>query len=278
MSDRLNDTDPQSPAAMPSRTDPGIGSPPPIVVARPVAEVEESSPLPPTPVPGSASIEELLDGITGPRPPPSSRREGPEAARVYSAARPAPASHRTPPPQPAVFSPEPPDGTFPARPDRGPHQLVSERDALTVPRAPLDPGSTRPVVRRGEERTVYTGRRALMRNSVAVILSAVAVTAMMMGIMRWKEAHRPPHAALEPIVESPLPPTPEVVPTGPAPTIVIVSPPPAETSTAPVVATSASAAASAPPVVPRRLPWPRHMRAAPAASGSLDDLNREISH
>jgi hypothetical protein len=154
---------------------------------------------------------------------------------------------------------------------------VGERDALTVPRASLrEPGSTRPVVRRGDERTVYTGRRALLRNSVAVILSAVAVTAMMMGIMRWKEAHRPPAAALQPIVESPLTPTPEVAATGPAPTIVIVSPPPAETS-APLAATSASAAPSATPIAPKRVQAPKRMKAVPA-SGSLDDLNREISH
>ena len=196
MADRLNDTDPQSPSAMQSRTDPGLGSPPPHVVARAHVEAVEAeeSLLPPTPVPGSASIEELLDGITGPRPPPSSRRDLVEAARVYSAARPAPASHPTPPLEPAVFSPAP--------------SSVSERDALTVPRAPLDPGSVRPFVRRGEERTVYTGRRAVLRNSVAVILSAVAVSAMMMGIMRWKEVLRPPHAAMQPFVESPLPPSP----------------------------------------------------------------------
>ncbi len=269
MADRLNDTDPQSPAAMQSRTDPGLGSPPPIMIAHgqppPSQHVEpEDSPLPPTPVPGSASIEELLDGITGPRPPPSSRREGPDAVRAYSAARPAPASHPTPPIEPAVFSPAPPS--------------VSERDALTVPRAPLEPGSVRPVVRRGEERTVYTGRRALLRNTVAVILSAVAVTAMMMGIMRWKEGHRPPRAAMQPIVESPLPPTPEVATAGPAPTIVIVSPPPAETS-----APSAPAASSAPVVpaasAPKRLqPVKRVMKPAPPPAGSLDDLNREISH
>jgi len=99
MADRLNDTDPQSPVALQSRTDPGLGGPPPSVVARAHAEPEEP-PLPPAPVVGSASIEQLLDGITGPRPPPS-RRDGPESeSRAYSAARPAPPSHPTPPLEP----------------------------------------------------------------------------------------------------------------------------------------------------------------------------------
>ena len=283
MADRLNDTDPQSPVALQSRTDPGLGGPPPSVVARAHAEPEEQ-PLPPAPVVGSASIEQLLDGITGPRPPPS-RRDGPESeSRAYSAARPAPPSHPTPPLEPAVLSPTPPPALVltPTPPPAlySPPLRLGERDALTVQRGMPDPSSIRPVVRRAEERTVYTGRRAMVRNSVAVVLSGVAVTAAMMAIVHWKEARGSASAVLAPIVEAPLPPAPEVAPAGPAPTIVIMSPPPPPPPAAATVAASPAPAPSASPApLPKRLtvPGAKRSKVAPA-QGSLDDLNREISH
>jgi hypothetical protein len=157
-----------------------------------------------------------------------------------------------------------------------------ERDALTVPRSMPDPSSVRPVVRRGEEQTVYTGKRAILRNSVAVLLSAVAVTVAMMAIMRWKEAHRPRSASLSPvIVEGALSPTPEPpAATERAPTIVIVSPPPPPPPAASVAAipaaTASASSASAAPTSKRSL-GARRVKLTPPA-GSLDDLNREISH
>ena len=88
--------------------------------------------------------------------------------------------------------------------------------------ASVEPRSLRPVIRRAEERTVYTGRRALVRNAVAVILSAAAVAVMMMSIMRWREGQHPRAAAAVVV----LPPQPDTDPVqaGPAPTLVIVSP------------------------------------------------------
>ena len=288
MATRLNDTDPQSPVALQARTDPGIGGPLAIVMGAPQPEPEEP-PLPPTPTPGSASIEELLDGITGPRPPPSRRdgaarpsapprREGVDSVRAYAPARPAPPSYPTPPLEPAVLSPEPSDAV-PPEPSKRP---APERDTLTVPRSMPDPSSVRPVVRRGEEQTVYTGKRAILRNSVTVLLSAVAVTVAMMAIMRWKDAHRPRSASLSPvIVEGALAPTPEApAATGPAPTIVIVSPPPPAPPAESVAAIPAAAApapsASAVPASKRFLGSRRAKLTPP--TGSLDDLNREISH
>jgi hypothetical protein len=142
-----------------------------------------------------------------------------------------------------------------------------------VPRAMPEPGSVRPVVRRAEEQTVYTGRRAILRNSVVVMLSAVAVTTAMMGIMRWKESHRPSSTALAPIVEAPLPPSVDVAPPGPAPTIVIVSPPPPPAASVAASLVTAPSASSA----PKRVVGVKRVKEMPPA-GSLDDLNREISH
>jgi hypothetical protein len=265
MTDRLNDTDPQSPAAMQSRTDPGLGGPPPVVVVGP------RDPLPPqvtSPPPGDGSIDELLDGITGPRPAPSSRRKVPEGARAYAAARPAPTPQPMPAAEPLVLSLEP--------------APVSERDALTVPRQVEAAGSTRPVVRFREERTVISERRALVRNVVAVIFSSALFAGGLVAVLHWNEARAPRPAAGAAVVMAPLAPSPEVPAT--TASIVIVSPPPPETVAAPApapapVASTPSASASAPS--PLRASFPKRTRtvqrvAAPA--GSLDDLNREISH
>jgi hypothetical protein len=263
MTDRLNDTDPQSPAAMQSRTDPGLGGPPPVVVVGP------KDPLPPQvtppPPPGDASIDDLLDGITGPRPAPSSRRKVPEGSRVYAAARPAPTPQPMPVAEPLVLSPEP--------------AAVSDRDALTVPRQVETAGSTRPVMRFREERTVISERRALVRNVVAVIFSSALFAGGMVTVLHWKEARAPQPAAGAAVVMAPLPPSPEVPAT--TASIVIVSPPPTEpvaASTPAVTATAATAASASPP--PRSV-LPRRIRTVPrvsAPAGSLDDLNREISH
>jgi hypothetical protein len=263
MTDRLNDTDPQSPAAMQSRTDPGLGGPPPVVVVGP------KDPLPPQitpPPPGDGSIDDLLDGITGPRPAPSSRRKVPEGSRAYAAARPAPTPQPMPAHEPLVLSPEP--------------AAVSERDALTVPRQVEAPGSTRPVMRVREERTVISERRALVRNVVAVIFSSALFAGGMVAVLHWKEARAPQPAAGAAVVMAPLPPSPEVPAT--TASIVIVSLPPPETvaaaALAPVASTPAAATSA---TVPLRAAFPKRTRTTPrvaAPAGSLDDLNREISH
>jgi hypothetical protein len=284
MADRQNDTDPQSPRARAFRTDPGIGEPTPIPArAAPV----------PTPSPGSASIEELLDGITGPRPPPS-RREGgsasraaratptpppgaarstspPEGMRAYAAARPAPASSPMPPHEPAVVSPPPP----------------SLSQETTSPRKGPEPDSTRPTVRRiAEERTVYTGRRALIRNFSVVVASAGVVTLMMMSIMRWKEQRRarvPAVVVAAPQLDPEPAPSPE--PTGAqaqvaAPVAVRGSAStPVSSELAPAASAGASTAApasSAKPGVLRRTKGEGKPASPPR--DSLDDLNRQIRH
>ncbi len=192
MADRLNDTDPQSPRAIVTRTDPGLGTAG-LGTAGPSSRPSgrpprvEATPLPPpppavAPSQGSESIEALLDGITGPRPPISKRDTAPDGMRAYAAARHAPASQPMPPHEPLVVSPEPPrSGSAPG--------LRLDLEA-TMPRRP-EPFSTRPVVgRAAEERTVYTGRRALLRNLAVLVGSSAVVGMMMMSIMRWKEAHR----------------------------------------------------------------------------------------
>jgi hypothetical protein len=273
MSDRLNDTDPQSPAAMQTRTDPGLGSPPPVVVVGPKDPLPPDGTSPASPErgphqdvgapPADGSIDDLLDGITGPRPAPSSRRKAaPEGSRAYSAARPAPTPQPMPAHEPLVLSPEPP--------------AVGERDALTVPRQ-VDAGSTRPVVRVREERTVISERRALARNVVAVIFSSALFAAAMVAALHWKEARAPQAAGAAAVVMAPLPPSPEVPAT--TASIVIVSPPPPEVAAAPAPAPITSTAASA--TVPLRSTFPKRIRTMPrvaAPAGSLDDLNREISH
>jgi hypothetical protein len=271
MADRLNDTDPQSPRALGSKTDPGLGSEPALLPPRPPPRVGQlaapSSTPPPT---ATASIEEVLDGITGPRPPPSSRREGADGDRAYVSARPAPRPRSMPPPEPLVVSPDPPHYEVAGR---------DHRDGDPAPRRP-DPSSTRPVVRKSEERTVLTGRRALIRNLGVAVASSVVVGLMMMTIMRWKETHRPRRASAVVV----LPPVPELETVAPPATI---PPPPAATivgGVVPVIPSSAPAPSLAPTVAASKGPGPAGKRgkgeaktAPPAASG-LDDLNREIRH
>jgi hypothetical protein len=282
MADRLNDTDPQSPRALGSKTDPGLGTEPVVLPPRATPRVAQlaTSSTPP-PAEDSAAIEELLDGITGPRPPASSRarphREGSDGDRAYAAARPAPPSRSMPPPEPLVVSPEPPH-----------YEVVGheppEDDAM---RRRPDPSSTRPVVRRAaEERTVLTGRRALIRNIGVAVASSVVVALSMMTIMRWRETHRPRRASavvVLPAVPDPEAPTPSAAATP--------SPPSAVTGAAALTAIATAVPSSAPTPMPPQPPSAASARAtsggkrgkgeakvpSPAAS-SLDDLNREIRH
>jgi len=186
-----------------------------------------------------------------------------------------------PPPEPLVVSPDPP---LYSGAGREPRDLEE-----TVPRK-ADPASTRPVVRKpAEERTVYTGRRALVRNLAVVVASSAVMALMMMTIMRWKEAHRP-HRPSEVVV---LPAVADDVAPGAQ-----VSAPPTEVAAAPaalaqvatvaVEALPAAPVASAPevaPVVRVAKPVgssPKRGRAAAkgaaASAESLDDLNRQIRH
>ncbi|HEY2515195.1 MAG TPA: hypothetical protein VGI39_30220 [Polyangiaceae bacterium] len=276
MAERLNDTDPQSPRALGGRTDPGLGeapllgsAPAPTVPSNPPAA--EISPIPPavrTPAPASASIDELLVGITGPRPP-TSRREGAstppppvatDGARAYAAARPAPASQPMPPQEAVVISPSPSNASEP-------------------PARPPEPDSTRPIIRLAEERTVYTGRRALVRNLVVVIASAAVVALMMTSIMRWKEAQRA-HGPSDVVVAAPVlePEAPAAsAPVEPALAVIQAASMAAvqPTVTAPALGASAHLAAT-PPKHLAKPPAPSKP-AAPRTEG-LDDLNREIRH
>jgi hypothetical protein len=282
MADRINDTDPQSPHALSARTDPGLGSPP----------VHASPHLPPArpfaaapPAPGPASIEELIDGITGPRPPPSRRESaGADSARAYSAARPVPTPRAMGPREPLVVSPEPP---LYSGAGSVPRHATEE-----MPRGP-DPASTRPVVRAArhgegasgaagrpaDALTVYTGRRALLRNVGVALASAAAVAVMMVTIMRWKEAHRPPRAP-EVVVLPAVPDSePSVAPQAVVAAAAIAPAPavPATSDPAPAAAPAVTASAARPAApAPRR---PRTtLEAKPKAPESLDDLNRQISH
>jgi hypothetical protein len=299
MADRPNDTDPQSPRALALRTDPGLGAPAvlgprPTPVPATTLRGADLSPPPavPTPSPGSASIEALLDGITGPRPPPAKRDVAPGSTRAYAAARLAPASRRTPLREPLVVSPEPPqvgDGT--GR-ETGPEEEARQR---------LDPFSTRPVARRpAEERTVYTGRRALLRNLAAVAGSSVVVGLVLLTVVRWNEAsHLRKAAAGASAVASPsfgnasapsVPPAPasesgepasQAVGAGgagevPAGVTVTVG----TAALVPPIAANASASA---PIAPKPVgSAPKRAKAQPrpsaAAADSLDDLNRQIRH
>jgi hypothetical protein len=294
MADRLNDTDPESPNALVHRTDPGLGevlAPAAMTASRDAALAiaaaratpVELSPVPPvpTPSPGSASIEELIDGITGPRPPPpSSRREAAAAAadsaRAYAAARPAPASHPLSPAEPLVVSPDPPLYSGAGR---------APRD-LEIPQM-VQPESAPPVVRKpAEERTVFTGRRALVRKLAVVMASSAAVAMIMMTTMRWKEAQRP-HRPSEVVV---LPAAPEEsqdpsarVSAGAAQvtaTPVAVAPPvvvPAATASVTPAATAAAAVPVAKPAVSAQKRVRPEAKPVPQQDG-LDDLNRQIRH
>jgi hypothetical protein len=119
------------------------------------------------------------------------------------------------------------------------------------------------------------------RNVVAVVFSSALFAAAMVGVLHWKEAHAPPAAGAAAVVMAPLPPSPEVPAT--AASIVIVSPPPPEPVAAPpqapaAITPTATAASATPPVRPV---FPKRIRTMPhvaAPAGSLDDLNREISH
>jgi hypothetical protein len=336
MADRLNDTDPQSPRAFGSRTDPGLGravvdasdgpapedAPSPVParaeppLPRAAAAAEDHSPLPPVPTPstGTASIEELLNGITGPRPPPSRREStpspprttpapasvratpppgsvrvtpapaparvapaaGPDADRAYAAARPAPASRPMTPAEPLVVSAPPPPYS----------SAESARQDSDVP-LKMEPESAPPVERRPVEvRTVSTGRRALIRNLAVAVVSAAGVAGAMMAAMRWNEVHHP-RGPSEVVV---LPPVPDETPTATAlPVAAAVAPPettpePAPLAAAPVVPIPTVSASAVTPLV----------KAAPSASAakrvradarsaeppaeSLDDLNRQIRH
>jgi len=273
MADRPNDTDPQSPRALAFRTDPGIGDSPAVLGPRLTpangVRVPDFSPPPPavpTPSPGSASIEALLDGITGPRPPPAKRDVAPGSTRAYAAARLAPPSQRPPMREPLVVSPEPP-----------PVGGGNGEGASEAPK--VDPASTRPVARRGEVRTVYTGRRALLRNLAAVAGSTVVVGLALLTVMRWNEAGRARRAA-----EAAAFAVPPAVPSDDAPAL-----PPSEPASEPVAEAPAAvttAAASA-PAASTSLPKPAgsalkrskpQSKPSVPATDSLDDLNRQIRH
>jgi hypothetical protein len=292
MANRLNDTDPQSPRAFGSRTDPGLGEPPPLVgTAGAEASPIPLPAMPATPSPGSTSIEELLDGITGPRPPSSRPQRqsrprpveaAPDAARAYAPARQAPASQPMPPAEPAVLTPEPPLYSGAGGASR----------ELTVPRK-VEPESTPPVVRRpGDERTVHTGRRAVVRNFAAVTASSLAVALMMVTIMRWKEAHS--HGVPAPSDVAALPAAtadnvhPAPVSAGAQVAAVpVVAPPP--TDVVPAAAATSGASVVTPVVQVAKPAGSAQKRpkagggakgtAAPAApADALDDLNRQIRH
>ena len=117
--DPLNDTDPQSPMALGPASRPLPGS-----------TLE-------TPTPRAAAVDELLQSVTGPRPPPR---------RLSST-----------PPTPSV------------RPSSD---------------------SLRPIERRPDELTVFTGKRAWARNGMTTMVSAMVVAAVLVVVVRWADMHR----------------------------------------------------------------------------------------
>jgi hypothetical protein len=229
--------------------------------------------LTPSP-PASESIEALLDGITGPRPPPPASRRGeigPAADRVYAAARPAPASQPTAAPEPPlVVSPEP-ARVAPAEPPPAGGQVSAANEATRpVARRARDEPTLRQ--RRKEEKTVFTGRRAVIRNATVMILSASIVAVLMMSILRWRE-RRPAERAAAAGTPPPQPDPPPVQPSAPA-TV-------AASDNDPAQAAPAQASAPAPPATGKSPAPARHSRGDRGRStqqNSLDDLNRQIRH
>jgi hypothetical protein len=231
-----NDTDPQSPRARASRTDPGSGGAPPSGPRSVPFGDEPPRVKPLTPLPSPSSIETLLDGITGPRPPTSKTTPG-------------------------VFA--------------------SEIRATPLPRhAPVLAG-----VERAQDTTVYTARRAMVRNTLAVIVSGAFVALLLVFVVRWSDVRHssssPPKVegvtASAPPREDPLPPAPVAPPVPAAPA------PPAPVAAA---STASTASGSASPAVAAKLPPPPRKPAGratdakkPAAHAEdLDDLNRQIRH
>jgi hypothetical protein len=279
MADRPNDTDPQSPRALAFRTDPGLGGSPAVLGPRVTpangVRMPDLSPPPPavpTPSPGSASIEALLDGITGPRPPPAKRDVAPGSTRAYAAARLAPASQmsqKTRVQEPLVVSPEP--------------SSVAEGNAGSEASPKLDPASTRPVARRtGQERTVYTGRRAVLRNLAAVAGSSVVVGLALLTVMRWNEAGRARRAAAG-IAPPPVLAVSSSPPSVDPPVVSASEPagevPAAITTAAPTAPLMPSSAASAPKPAASVAKHPKaQSKPSAPANDSLDDLNRQIRH
>jgi hypothetical protein len=293
-----NDTDPQSPRARAARTDPGLGEP---VPAAAQATARASAPLPfdgepprvkpLTPVPASSSIETLLDGITGPRPPlpkSTAQTSGEPAATFQGAARPVVPRHPTPPIEPLVMTPDPsvPGAAGIATPNAG-----SVTATTRLPRRP--DGSLRPTVQRALDTTVYTTRKAMLRNGAAVLLSGVVVAALLFTFVRWNDGRSRARAALAssrideatvapPATEMPLPP-PRIEP---APVAVTSPPevtrPPAATApqgAGPVASSPSPARASAPKRAPAKAVVPvESKKPAPAAGDDLDDLSRQIRH
>ena len=293
-----NDTDPPSPRAPAARTDPGLGEPVPGAAQ---ATPRAPSPLPfdgepprvkpLTPVPASSSIETLLDGITGPRPPlPKSTAEtsGESAATFHGAARAVVPRHPTPPIEPLVMTPDPsvPGAAGIATPNAG-----SVTATTRLPRRP--DGSLRPTVQRAQDTTVYTTRKAMVRNGAAVLLSGVVVAALLFTFVRWNDARSPARSAAAsshtdeataaaPAIEMPLP-APRIEP----PPVVVTSTPelarPPAPSAALVAGATASSASPARTSAPKRAPArpaapvePR--KPAPAPGDDLDDLSRQIRH
>lgn len=294
-----NDTDPQSPRARAARTDPGLGEP---VLTAAHATPRAPAPLPfdgepprvkpLTPVPASSSIETLLDGITGPRPPlpkSTAQTSGESAATFQGVAHAVVPRHPTPPIEPLVMTPDPsvPGAAGIATPGGG-----SVTATTRLPRRP--DGSLRPTVQRAQDTTVYTTRKAMLRNGAAVLLSGVVVAALLFTFVRWNDARSrarsaaasshtdPATVAAPPPPEMPLPP-PRIEP----PPIAVTSAPELARPPAPGAAQGTSVAASSPS--PARTSTPKRVPAravvpvepkkpAPAAGDDLDDLSRTIRH
>ena len=284
-----NDTDPQSPRALANRTDPGLGGDPAVLGPRARTSLSATPPpAVPTPSPGSASIEELLDGITGPRPAPARRDAAPGSTRAYAAARHAPTSQRMPPQEPLVVSPVPPPAYDASG---GSFEAYAGRELAAAPvdeerTAKVDPASTRPVVKRGEERTVYTGRRALVRNLAVALGSSVVVALTMLTVMRWKEAQRP---TVSVVVVPPLPSlddthpasevpsvTTDVIPAALETSVAAATPAPALAPLSPTTMSEHEATSAKPaPTVAKR---PKSTPKPSPSPDALDDLNRQIRH
>jgi hypothetical protein len=263
MAERLNDTDPQSPRAF-SRTDPGLGEP----VMPASQRAERMTPPAPQVAARPASIEDILDGITGPRPP-SSR---PSRARMAGV-----------PVRTGLAVPPPAQASAPKRsaeaPDPALYSAAGEAPAVAEPAArelePLprvEPESAPPVARRAiEERTVHTRQRAIARNLAVLAVSSAAVAVMMLTILRWREAHRPHHASE--VVVLPAAPAETVEPAG-APVEALPEPSPDEVK---MIELDDPGAVGTPGSGRATRPGMRRARSTDKG-GSLDDLNQQISH
>ncbi len=200
-------------------------------------------------------MDDLLEGITGPRPPPSSRRFTPRPATVTR-----PAAN--------VGDRNTPNNALPR----------FEPARRSAPPS-VDPGSIRPTVRRAEEMTVYTGRRAMLRNAATVVASACLVTAVLLSAIEWNEGRHGAAAAAAapaPVAPPPLALTAAVPPAPPPPVTPAI--PSVEATALPVAAPppTPAPAATAPPAPPTSGAIKRVKGRAPA--GNLDDLNRAIRH